>query len=260
MGDRVAGKVTLITGGASGIGRGCAHRLADEGAVAIIADIQDELGRDVVAEIEAGGGAAEYRHLDVTSEEEWMAVVAALMDRHERLDVLVNNAGIGIGASIVEMSLADWQRQQAVNLDGVFLGMKHCIPPMRDTGGGSIINMSSVAGLRGYASLAGYCATKGGVHLVSKAVAMECAQNRWNVRVNSVHPGIIETPIWDTVVPESVRVDGVAIDLEERAALGVPTGVLGQPNDVANGVLFLAGDESSYITGTELVIDAGVSI
>jgi len=257
---RIEGKVALITGGASGIGRGCAHRLAEEGAAVVVTDIQDELGNNVVAEIEAFGGAAEFRHLDVTSEDEWVTVVGDVMAGHQRIDVLVNNAGIGIGASIVEMSLDDWQRQQAVNLDGVFLGMKHCIPPMRDTGGGSIINMSSVAGIRGYGSLAGYNATKGGVRLLTKGVALECAQSRWNVRVNSVHPGIIETPIWDSVVPESLRVDGVAIDLEERAALGVPTGVLGQPSDVANGVLFLASDESSYITGTELVIDAGVSI
>ena len=259
MADRVSGKVAIITGGASGIGRGCAIRLAEEGAAVVVTDIQDGAGKDVAAEIEAAGGNASFLHHDVTSEDEWISVVAAVMAEHDRLDVLVNNAGIGIGASIIEMSLADWQRQQAINLDGVFLGMKHCIPPMRDTGGGSIINMSSVAGLKGSARLAAYNATKGGVRLLTKGVALECAQNRWNVRVNSVHPGIIETPIWETVVPGSLRPDGQPIDLDAMAELAVPTGVLGQPSDIANGVLFLASDDASYITGTELVIDAGVS-
>jgi NAD(P)-dependent dehydrogenase (short-subunit alcohol dehydrogenase family) len=253
------GRVAIITGGASGIGRGCAIRLAEEGATVAVTDIQDGLGKDVVAEIEAAGGSAEFLHHDVTSEEAWIDVVATVMERHVRLDVLVNNAGIGLGASIIEMSLADWQRQQAVNLDGVFLGLKHCIPPMRDTGGGSIINMSSVAGLKGSARLAGYNATKGGVRLLTKGVALECAQNRWNVRVNSVHPGIIDTPIWETVAAGTLRPDGQPLDVPAMAAMAVPTGVLGRPSDIANGVLFLASDESSYITGTELVIDAGLS-
>lgn len=259
MGVRVAGRVAIVSGGASGIGRASAIRLAQEGAAVVVTDIQDGPGKDVVAEIEAAGGSAEFIHHDVTSEDEWIAVVAAVMAKHGRLDVLVNNAGIGIGSSIVEMSLADWQRQQAINLDGVFLGIKHCIPPMRDTGGGSIINMSSVAGLKGSARLAGYNATKGGVRLLTKGVALECAQNRWNVRVNSIHPGIIDTPIWGTVVAGSLRPDGEPLDLTALAETAVPTGVLGQAADIANGVLFLASDESSYITGTELVIDAGLS-
>ncbi len=259
MGDRIAGRVAIITGGASGIGRACAHRLAEEGAIVVVTDIQDGAGKDVVAEIDAAGGIAEFLHHDVTSEDAWVSVVETVMRNHERLDVLVNNAGIGIGASIIEMSLADWQRQQAINLDGVFLGIKHCIPPMRDTGGGSIINMSSVAGLKGSAHLAAYNATKGGVRLLTKGVALECAQNRWNVRVNSIHPGIIDTPIWETVVPGSLRPDGEPLDIAALAAVAVPTGVLGRPADVANAVLFLAGDDSSYITGTELVVDAGLS-
>ena len=259
MGDRVTGKVAIITGGASGIGRGCAHRLAEEGATVVVTDIQDGAGKDVVAEIESAGGSASFLHHDVTSEDEWISIVDSVMSEHDRLDVLVNNAGIGIGASIIEMSLADWQRQQAINLDGVFLGIKHCIPPMRDTGGGSIINMSSFAGLKGSARLAAYNATKGGVRLLTKGVALECAQNRWNVRVNSVHPGIIEKPIWETVVPGSLRPDVQPVDDAALAAGSVPRGELRQPVDIANGVLFLASDDSSYITGTELVIDAGVS-
>ncbi len=259
MTGRVAGKVAIITGGASGIGRACAIRLAEEGATVVVTDIQDEAGNAVAADITSTGGNAEYLTHDVTSEQAWIDVAAAVVDRHGRLDVLVNNAGIGIGGSIIEMPLADWQRQQAINLDGVFLGIKHCIPPMRDSGGGSIINMSSVAGLKGSARLAGYNATKGGVRLLTKGVALESARERWHVRVNSVHPGIIDTPIWDTVLPGAIQTGIVEINPAAIAELAVPTGVLGTPHDVANGVLFLASDDSSYITGTELVIDAGLS-
>jgi NAD(P)-dependent dehydrogenase (short-subunit alcohol dehydrogenase family) len=259
MTGRVAGKVAIITGGASGIGRACAMRLAEEGAEVVLTDIQDEAGHAVAAEINAAGGAAEYLSHDVTSEEAWISVVTSVVNHHRRLDVLVNNAGIGIGGSIIEMPLSEWQRQQAINLDGVFLGMKHCIPPMRDSEGGSIINMSSVAGLKGSARLAGYNATKGGVRLLTKGVALECARERWHVRVNSVHPGIIDTPIWDTVLPGTVQTGMVEMNPAAIAELAVPTGVLGTPHDIANGVLFLASDDSSYITGTELVIDAGLS-
>jgi NAD(P)-dependent dehydrogenase (short-subunit alcohol dehydrogenase family) len=171
----------------------------------------------------------------------------------------VNNAGIGIACSIIEMTLADWQRQQAINLDGVFLGIKHGIPLMRDGGGGSIINMSSVAGLKGSARLAAYNATKGGVRLLTKGVARECAQERWNIRVNSVHPGIIDTPIWTKLNIGGLTPGANAPDVDQMAQTAVPTGVLGKPLDIANGVLFLASDESTYITGTELVIDAGLS-
>ena len=259
MTGRVAGKVAIITGGASGIGRACAMRLAEEGAEVVLTDIQDEAGHAVAAEINAAGGAAEYLSHDVTSEEAWISVVTSVVNHHRRLDVLVNNAGIGIGGSIIEMPLSEWQRQQAINLDGVFLGMKHCIPPMRDSEGGSIINMSSVAGLKGSARLAGYNATKGGVRLLTKGVALECARERWHVRVNSVHPGIIDTPIWDTVLPGAMQTGMVEMNPAAIAELAVPTGVLGTPRDIANGVLFLASDDSSYITGTELVIDAGLS-
>ncbi len=261
MTGRVAGKVALITGGASGIGRACALRLAEEGASVVITDIQDGPGDAVVAEISAGGGAAEYLHHDVTDERAWIDVMNAVRQRHGRLNVLVNNAGIGIASSIVELSLADWQRQQAINLDGVFLGIKHAIPLMRDGGGGSIINMSSVAGLKGSARLSAYNATKGGVRLLTKGVALECAQERWNIRVNSVHPGIIDTPIWTRITAESLQPgnNSAAIDPGAMAETTVPTGVLGKPRDIANGVLFLASDDSSYVTGTELVIDAGLS-
>jgi len=255
---RVANKVALVTGGASGIGRSCARRLAEEGATVIVTDIQDEMGSETVGDIVDKGDAASYLHHDVTSEEQWRAIIANIVSEHGALHILVNNAGIGIGGSIIEMELEAWRRQQAINLEGVFLGVKHSIPAIRDSGGGSIINMSSVAGLKGAASLAAYNATKGGVRLFTKGVALECAQNGWGVRVNSVHPGIIETPIWEKINPELG--DGEpALDPETIAAVAVPGGRLGSPDDIANGVLFLASDDSSYMTGTELVIDGGLS-
>jgi NAD(P)-dependent dehydrogenase (short-subunit alcohol dehydrogenase family) len=261
MAGRVGGKVALITGGASGIGRGCAEKLAAEGATAVVTDQQDEKGAETVAIIEKAGGKAWYLHHDVTDEAAWESVIAEVKRREGRLDILVNNAGIGIGGSILDMTLADWRRQTAVNLDGVFLGTKHSIPLMRASGdGGSIINMSSVAGLKGSAMLAGYCATKGGVRLFTKSIAMECANAKDGIRVNSVHPGLIETPIWLTV-GEAVNPGANAPpDLDAMSAMAVPLGVKGFPEDIANGVLWLCSSESRYVTGQELVIDGGMTL
>jgi NAD(P)-dependent dehydrogenase (short-subunit alcohol dehydrogenase family) len=261
MGDRVKGKVALVTGGASGIGRGCAEKLAAEGAFVVVTDIQDALGQEVVAGIQKAGGKAEYVRQDVTQEDVWADVVAGIRQRHGRLDILVNNAGIGIGGSILDMTLADWRRQTAINLDGVFLGTKHSIPLMRESGqGGSIVNISSVAGLKGSANLAGYCATKGGVRLFTKAVAMECANAKDGIRVNSVHPGLIETPIWITVNEALQPGANAPPDLDAMSAMAVPLGVKGWPEDIANGVLWLCSDEARYVTGQELVIDGGLTI
>ena len=257
MAGRVEGKVALVTGGASGIGLGCAERLAAEGARVVITDLQDPKGEEACAGIAKSGGQARYLHHDVTEEAAWQAVVADIAGNEGRLDILVNNAGIGLGGSVLEMSLADWRKQTAVNLDGVFLGVKHSIPLMRKGGGGSIINMSSVAGLKGAATLAGYCATKGGVRLFTKAVAMECANARDGIRVNSVHPGIIETPIWLSVAPTGTNTPP---DLDAMSQMAVPLGVKGYPEDIANGVLWLASEESRYVTGAELVIDGGLSV
>lgn len=259
MAGRVQDKIALVTGGASGIGRGCALRLAEEGAIVVVSDIDDALGETTTNDIRNAGGQAEYLHHDVTDEDAWRNVVETIRSHHGGLNILVNNAGIGIGGSILDLSLADWQRQQAINLDGVFLGVKHCIPLMRDSGNGSIINMSSVAGLKGSANLSAYNATKGGVRLFTKGVALECGQQRWPIRVNSVHPGIIDTPIWTKVNLDFLQEGENAVDLDSMAELAVPTGIKGLPRDIANGVLFLASDEASYITGTELVIDGGLS-
>lgn len=257
MAGRVEGKVALVTGGASGIGLGCAERLAQEGARVVVTDLQDPKGEEAAASIGKAGGQARYLHHDVTDEAAWEAVIADIAAHEGRLDILVNNAGIGLGGSVLEMTLADWRKQTAVNLDGVFLGVKHSIPLMRKGGGGSIINMSSVAGLKGAPTLAGYCATKGGVRLFTKAVAMECANARDNIRVNSVHPGIIETPIWLSVAPTGTNTPP---DLDAMSQMAVPLGVKGYPEDIANGVLWLASEESRYVTGAELVIDGGLSV
>ena len=201
---RVEGKVALVTGAASGIGRACAEALAREGAWVVLTDVQDDKGERATREI---GGRARYRRQDVTHEDAWITLIAEIERDFGRLDILVNNAGIAIGCpDITAMSLADWRRQQAVNVEGVFLGVKHVLAAMRRAGnGGWIVNVSSVAGLRGAALLAGYCATKGAVRLFTKAVAMECAAARDGVRVNSVHPGIIETPIWEGITRPTRR-------------------------------------------------------
>ena len=259
---RVAGKVALITGGASGIGAACAETLAREGAVAVITDVQDAKGAELVAAIEKAGGKARYLHHDVTSEDEWESVVGDVETAEGRLDILVNNAGIGVASpSITVMPLADWRKQQAVNVEGVFLGPKHSIKLMRKAGnGGSIINMSSVAGLRGSAILAAYSATKGAVRLLTKGVAMECATAKDGIRVNSMHPGIIETPIWLQIVGGGVDRGNAPPDLDAMSTTAVPLGVKGLPSDIANGVLWLASDESRYVTGMEMVIDGGLTL
>ena len=254
---QVEGKVAIVTGGASGIGAACAATLAREGAKVVVTDLDDTGGRDVVEKISGAGGEAIFLYQDVTLEESWPATIEAIEQRFGRLDVMVANAGIGILCKAVEMSLADWRRQTAVNLDGVFLSVKYAVPAMRRAGGGSIIITSSTAGLRGSAGLAGYCATKGGVRLFAKAVAMECAVESDGIRVNTIHPGVIDTPIWTKLPVSAGR--NVPIDPNEVAKAGVPLGRAGQAQDIANGVLFLASDVSSYMTGAELVIDGGMT-
>tara|TARA_B100000378_G_scaffold235703_2_gene202256 strand:+ start:2239 stop:3063 length:825 start_codon:yes stop_codon:yes gene_type:complete len=255
---QVDGKIALVTGGASGIGAASCALLAAEGATVVVTDIDDAAGAREVADITSKGGKALYRHQDVTSETEWEHIVTGIEQRFGRLDILVANAGIGIGvASITEMRLKDWRRQTAVNLDAVFLATKHCLPLMRRSGGGSIIMMSSVAGLRGSSYLAGYSATKGAVRLLAKSVAMECAQRADGVRVNSVHPGYIDTPVWGKIANQG-RAGGARVDGAAVARAAVPMARVGQPHEVAAGVLFLASDASSYMTGSELIIDGGI--
>jgi NAD(P)-dependent dehydrogenase (short-subunit alcohol dehydrogenase family) len=254
----LTGKVAIVTGGASGIGEACAETLAREGASVLITDLDDLRGREVVARIVKAGGAAHYLHHDVRDEATWPGIVGDAEKRFGRLDIMVANAGIGIEAPIATMTLADWQKQQSINLDGVFLSIKHSIPALKRAGGGSIVLMSSIAGLRGAPGLAAYGATKGGVRLLAKSVALEHAAD--NIRCNSVHPGIIATPIWEKI-PTGAEGNSrnAPIDAAERAAASVPLVRVGLAQDVANGVLFLCSDLGNYVTGQELVIDGGVT-
>jgi NAD(P)-dependent dehydrogenase (short-subunit alcohol dehydrogenase family) len=253
---RIVGKVAIVTGAASGIGAACAQTLARAGAKVIATDIDTAAGESVVRKIAAAGGEALFLDQDVTQEARWPQIIAAAETRFGRLDVMVANAGIGLAVPLEEMSLSDWRRQQAVNLEGVFLSIRHAIAALRRAGGGSIILMSSVAGLRGAAGLAGYCATKGGVRLLAKAVALEVASD--NIRVNSVHPGIIDTPIWGKLGTAGAERRNASIDPREWARLAVPLAFAGEAQDIADGVLFLASDAARYLTGAELVIDGGL--
>jgi NAD(P)-dependent dehydrogenase (short-subunit alcohol dehydrogenase family) len=244
------GKVGIITGAASGIGAATARVLAREGAKLVLTDLDDAAGSRLAEDI-----GAIYLHHDVTEQEVWPAVIAAA-EKLGRLDIMVANAGIGIMGPAIEMSLRDWRRQMAINVDGVFLSVKYCIPAMRRAAnGGSIIMLSSVAGLRGSAGLAGYSATKGAVRLFAKSMALECAQAGDGIRVNSVHPGIIATPIWGKL-PSS---QNQPIDPYGMAQAMVPLGKAGEAEEIANGILFLASDLSSHMTGSELVIDGGMT-
>lgn len=254
----LAGRGAIVTGGASGIGEACAETLAREGAGVLITDVDDLRGKEVAARIAKAGGKAHYLRHDVRDESAWPGVIAEAETRFGRLDIMVANAGIGIMAPIATMTLADWQRQQAINLDGVFLSVKHAIPAMKKQGGGSIVLMSSVAGLRGAPGLAAYSATKGGVRMLAKSVALELAAD--NIRCNSVHPGIIATPIWEKI-PTGAAGNGrnAPIDPRERAAATVPLPRVGEAQDIANGVLFLCTEAANYITGQELVIDGGMT-
>lgn len=252
---RVSGKVALVTGGASGIGRGCALTLGREGASVIVTDVQAK-GEETAAEIRKAGGKARFQTQDVTSEGEWNAVIAGIEKQEGRLDVLVNNAGIAVGGMVTELTLEDFRRQMAANVDSVFLGTKASLPLMRKGKGGSIVNISSVAGLRGAPRLSAYCASKGAVRLFTKAVALECGLMKDGIRVNSIHPGIIDTPIWGQAIPGSNEPP----DLDAMSALRVPIGRKGVPADIANVVLFLASDDSSYMTGEEVVVDGGMTV
>jgi NAD(P)-dependent dehydrogenase (short-subunit alcohol dehydrogenase family) len=250
---RVEGKVAVVTGGALGIGKACAQVLAKEGAKVVITDIKEAEGRALAEEIQAAGGQALFVRQDVAQEAEWQAVVAATLQAFGRLDILVNNAGIGTSVNIEEETLAGWRRLMSINLDAVFLGTQYAIKTMKGSGGGSIVNISSIEGLVGDPSIAAYNASKGGVRLLTKSAALYCAKGGLNIRVNSVHPGYILTPMIEQAAAASP--DGAAM-YKYLESLH-PVGHLGEPDDIAYGVLYLASEESKFVTGSELVIDGG---
>lgn len=242
---RLDGKVALISGGARGQGATEAKLFAQEGAKVVFGDIRDEEGKQVETEIRASGGDATYIHLDVTQDTDWVEAVGTAVNQYGKLDILVNNAAIVIWKRLEDTSEAEWDQIMAINAKGVFLGTKHAIAAMRQSGGGSIVNISSTAGLRGSPGLAAYIATKGAVRLFTKATAIEHVDD--NIRCNSVHPGGVETPM----VQDAPDIPG----RRDRT----PMSRRADPSEIAYGVLYLASDESSFMTGSELVIDGGRS-
>ena len=242
---RLAGKVALITGGAQGIGEGIARVFAEHGAKVIIADIQIDRGQKVAEKL---GQSAQFVQLDVCDEAGWQRTIAAVMEQHRCLDILVNNAGSGIAGPIEKTALADHRRIVDLNLDAVWLGIRSAVPAMSASGGGSIINISSIDGLVGVTNLSSYVATKFAVTGMTRSLAIELG-NR-NIRVNSIHPGIIETPLVGPAgSPARKRLD--------QAIARQPIQRMGQPRDIGYAALFFASDESAYCTGASLVVDGG---
>jgi NAD(P)-dependent dehydrogenase (short-subunit alcohol dehydrogenase family) len=237
----------MVTGSASGIGLATVERLSSEGAVAVVSDVQDDAGERAAAAIRDGGGEAMYVHLDVTDEEGWRSAVEQVVAERGRLDILVNNAGLGDLATIEETSLGDWERTVAIDQTGVFLGMKCCAEALKASGHGSVINISSIFGTSGgFGTSPAYHAAKGAVRTLTKNVALHWATE--GVRVNSVHPGFIRTPILD---------QAKGTDVWNAMTASTPMGRLGEPEEIAAAVAYLASDDASFVTGLELYVDGG---
>ena len=252
---RLDGKIALITGGASGFGETTGRLFAREGAKVVLTDKNEEDGARVARDI---GNAASFMPHDVTSEADWARVIEETMGLHGKLDILMNNAGVyGSGApqDIESITFEEWRFVNSVNMDGVFLGCRAAIPAMAKTGGGAIINISSIAGIRGTAHIVAYGASKGAVRQLTKSVAQHCGFEGYGIRCNSIHPGMVRTPLGEDVL--KYRYGDVEVGAEERLK-GIPLGELGTVEDVANAALFLASDESRHITGLEMVVDGGL--
>ena len=254
--DRVKGKVALVTGGRRGLGKAIAVRLAKEGAKVVITDRKDDGAQAVLDEIKAAGSEGIFVLHDVSSEEDWDNAIAATLKKFGKLDILVNNAGVGAGKNIEEITLEQWRWVMSINLDGVFLGTQKAIGAMKESGGGSIVNMSSIEGLVGDRRMAAYDASKGGLVPLSRSAALHCAKHNYNIRVNTVHPGFIDTKMVAGFLKATAENGDVAGARKALEALH-PLGHLGEPDDVAYAVLYLASDESKFATGSELVVDGG---
>jgi 3(or 17)beta-hydroxysteroid dehydrogenase len=255
---RVIGKVALITGSASGIGKATAQLLAKEGAKVIVSDINVHGGREVANQIKTQGGEAIFIKLDVAIEDDWIKAIKKIVTKFGKLDILVNNAGIPLVKSIEATTLKDWQHIMSVNADGVFLGTKYAIGAMKISGSGSIINISSVAGMVGVKDASGYCASKGATRVFTKAAALECSKlgYDYNIRVNSIHPNSINTPMLEALdnMFKDMKTEN---DMKTRMENSIPVGRRGTAQEVAYAVLYLASDESTYITGAEISVDGG---
>ncbi len=248
--SRVAGKVVLVTGAGSGIGRATAKLLAVEGATVVVTDVNRAGGLETVQQI---GGKARFEEQDTSREADWKRIIDDILAREGRLDGLVNNAGV-LGpypATFETETLEQWRRTLAVNVEGVFLGCKHGVPAIRQSGGGSIVNLSSLAAFLGTPNLSAYGASKGAVRQFTKTVAIDCARKGYKVRCNSVHPGVILTPMGEGILSSATA--------RERTRKSIPIGDFGAPEDIAYGILYLISDESRFVTGAELVIDGGMN-
>lgn len=262
--NRLAGKVALVTGAARGIGAATARSLARDGACIAIADIHDEAGEAVASEIKCDGGNAFFVHLNVALEDEWREALQATVGRFGGLDVLVNNAGVYLAKSCEEATLEDWQKICSVNLTGVFLGTRIALPALRERAlikphGSSIINMSSTVGLKGSSVDPLYSLTKGGITTFTKSTALEFGHKGYRIRVNSVHPGPVETDM--AAQHRKVRADDPAASEATRQALAasLPIKRVAMPSDIASAVVFLASDEAGFMTGSSLIIDGGAT-
>ena len=248
--SRLKEKTALVTGAASGIGAATARKMVFESARVVIADLQEEPGLKLASEL---GDAAIYVKIDVSNEGDWERGMVEVEDRFGTLDVLVNAAGISIPSPIDGATFEHWKQTMAINAGGVFLGCRAGVASMRRSGGGSIVNISSTLGLRGGAPFPAYSASKGAVRMLTKSVALRCAEEGWNIRCNSVHPGATETPMLEPYVQLAPsREEGLAM-----LASAHPMGRVGQPEEIANVIVFLASDEASFVTGAEIPVDGG---
>lgn len=265
MSKKLQGRVALVTGGARGIGAASAQALAEAGAAVLITDILDEDGERTAAAIAAKGGRAGYIRHDVRDEAAWKAAVGEAERRFGGLDILLNNAGIFARKPMSETSIEEFRHMQSINVEGVFLGMKTAIPALAKRaqqwpGGASIINLSSVAGLTGGSFIVPYNASKGAVRLMTKGAALECAQLGYKIRVNSIHPGVIETPMGQKVMDEMAASSPLSGNEVRGAMIALhPIGRLGEAADIANAVVFLASDDAAFMTGSEVVVDGGMT-
>lgn len=264
--NRLDGKVALISGAARGIGASTAMVMAEGGAKIVIGDILKDRAQQTVAEIKAAGGDAIYAPLDVTTEEGWDTAISAATNTYGKLDILVNNAGMFLGQDIEDASLDDWHKLMSINLTGVFLGTKLAIPALKKSGetsphGSVIVNLSSIAGLVGSQLDPLYSMTKGGVTTFTKASALNFARKGYRIRVNSIHPGVIETDMGEqTFVARAAKTRSNDVDAARAAAIAThPIGRLGAPIDIANGICFLASDDAGFMTGSGLVVDGGLT-
>ena len=249
---RLDGKHALITGGAKGIGEATARAYVAEGAKVMVTDIDDDAGQAVA---ESLGEAAVYQHLDVTQPDDWTAAAAAIEQRFGQLQILVNNAGGGLMGGIEDTDLKGFRFVHQLNVESIFLGMKACLPLMKKSAPGSVINISSVAGMLGAPDMLAYCSAKGAVRLLTKSAAIDFARRRYDIRCNSVHPSFTDTPLVNTMIDAADDKDRMRAGLERN----IPLRRLGQPDEIAAMIVFLGSDESSFVTGSEMVVDGGLT-